>query len=55
MNKKYLLDFLFYFVMGFIFLLIAGLTWRMCLGFGLILGYIFGILNQIHSDIVDKK
>ena len=53
MNKQYLKDFLLYFIVGFVFLLIAGLTLRACLGFGLVIGFIFGILNQIHSDLMD--
>ena len=53
MNKDYMMHFLFYFIVAFVFLLIAGLTFRACLGFGLVIGFIFGILNQIHSDLMD--
>lgn len=53
MNKDYMMHFLLYFIGAFVFLLIAGLSFRMCLGFGLVLGFVFGILNQIHSDISD--
>ena len=55
MTSYEILKWILYSILGFLFLLVAGLTIRMSIGLGLILGFIVGLLNAIHSDLLDLK
>lgn len=55
MTKTELIKFLIYSCIGIILLLIAGLTFRMCIGFGLMFGFIVGLLNRIHENTTKKE
>ena len=52
MTSYEILKWILYSVLGFLFLLVAGLTIRMSIGLGLILGFIVGLLNAIHYRIL---
>ena len=52
MYKKYLPSFVFYFVVGVVAFLIAGLTLRQIIGFGIAFGFVAGLLNEVHRDLV---
>lgn len=55
MKKIEWIKLLIYSGIGFVLLLIAGLEFRTCVGFGVMFGFVIGLLNQIHTDMVKKE
>lgn len=53
MNWNYIAKFLIYVVMFTVMLALAGLTLVQSLAFGAIASFVVGLLNQIHSDLLD--
>ena len=40
---------------GFVMLIMAGLQFHQCAGFGLMFGFIMGALNEIHRDLYQQN
>lgn len=54
-NKNYFARFLIYYLLGILFLSITGTGFAKCVGFGIIAGFVFGLLNEIHADLLEIK
>lgn len=52
---KNLTTLLLYSIIGFLCLIIAGLTIREIIGFGIIFGFIGGLLDELHRDFLNHK
>ena len=53
MNWSYILKLLIYTAIFAVILYLTGQTIIQSIGFGFIAGFVIGILNQIHSDLLD--
>ena len=54
-NKNYMVRFLLYDLIGVVAMAIAGLNFGQVIGFGVAAGMVFGILNEVHADLLDIK